>query len=78
MSAERGWIGEPQPNRREQMREQWIAHHREQGHEPYAAPTKENPECWECRCDPDAVGIAVWRILTVEQIRQEFAHLTKY
>ena len=57
------------------MRERWIARHREQGHEPYAAPTEENPECWECRCDPDAAWTAVWRILTIEQIRRKFAHL---
>ncbi|SPM32354.1 Mycobacterium rhizamassiliense ORFan [Mycobacterium rhizamassiliense] len=74
MSAERGWIGEP-PSTMEQMREQWIAHHREQGHEPDAAPTRENPERWECKCDPDAVWTAVWRILTPEQIRMKFAHL---
>jgi hypothetical protein len=76
MSAERGWIGEP-PRTMEQAREQWIAHHREHGHEPYAAPTKENPERWECKCDPDAVWTAVWRILTMEQTRQKFAHLRK-
>ena len=59
------------------MREQWISHHREQGHQPYAAPTVENPERWDCKCDPDAVWTAVWRILTPEQIRQKFAHLSK-
>ena len=76
MSAERGWIGKP-PSTMEQMREQWISHHREQGHQPYAAPTVENPERWDCKCDPDAVWTAVWRILTPEQIRQKFAHLSK-
>ncbi|MCV7401283.1 hypothetical protein H7K24_14085 [Mycobacterium fragae] len=58
-------------------REQWIAHHREQSHEPYAAPIRENPERWECKCDPDVVWTAVWRILTPVQIRQKFAHLSK-
>jgi hypothetical protein len=29
------------------------------------------------QCDPDAVWTAVWRILTLEQIRQKFAHLSK-
>ena len=77
MSAERGWIGEPSPTM-EQQRQQWITHHREQGHQPYAArPNRENPERWECKCDPDAVWTAVWRILTPEQIRQKFAHLSK-
>jgi hypothetical protein len=56
-------------------REAWIAAHRGKGHNPYPAPTRENPERWECRCDPDAVWTAVWRVLTREQIRQEFAHL---
>ena len=42
----------------------WIAAHREMGHHPHPAPTKENPEQWECKCDPDAVWIAVWRIHT--------------
>jgi len=54
--------------------EVWIQHHRDQGHHPYAAPTKENPEQWECDC-PDTPLIAVWRILTAEQIRHKFAHL---
>ena len=49
----------------------------QQGHEPYAAPTRENPERWECKCDPDVVWTAVWRILTLEQISQKFAHLSK-
>ena len=53
----------------------WIAHHRDLGHHPYPNPTLENPERWECRCDPDAVWTAVWRILTPAQIRQKFAHL---
>jgi hypothetical protein len=76
MSAEREWIGKP-PSTMEQMREHWIAHHREQGHEPFAAPTRENPERWECKCDPDDHWTAVWRILTPDQITQKFAHLSK-
>ena len=74
MSAERGWIGKPSPAM-EQMREQWIAHHRDRGHEPHAAPTVENPEQWNCKCDPDAAWTSVWRILTLEQIKKKFAHL---
>lgn len=58
-------------------REQWIKHHLEQGHQPYAAPNCENPEQVECKCDPDAPWTAVWRILTPEQIRLKFAHLRK-
>ncbi|OSC32297.1 hypothetical protein B8W69_00430 [Mycobacterium vulneris] len=76
MSAVRGWIDQPSSTM-EQVREQWIASHREQGHEPYAAPTQENPERWECKCDPAAVWTAVWRILTPPQIRQKFAHLRR-
>jgi hypothetical protein len=53
----------------------WVAQHRDQGHHPYPNPTPENPERWECKCDPDAAWIAVWRILTKEQIQQKFAHL---
>jgi hypothetical protein len=63
--------------RLKQWRQQWIADHRQQGHEPYAAPTRENPERWECKCDPYAVSAAVWRILTPEQTMQKFAHLSK-
>jgi hypothetical protein len=55
--------------------EEWAAHHRGQGHNPHPAPTRENPERWECKCDPDAVWTAVWRILTPAQVRQKFAHL---
>ncbi|OBB80296.1 hypothetical protein A5760_19610 [Mycobacterium colombiense] len=76
MSAESDWISKPSSTM-EQMRERWIVSHRGQGHEPYAAPTQENPERWECECDPDAVWTAVWRILTPDQIRQKFAHLSK-
>lgn len=76
MSAERGWIGKP-ASTMEQMRERWIVSHREQGHEPYAASTPDNPERWECKCDPDAVWTAVWRILTPAQVRQKFAHLRR-
>jgi len=55
--------------------EAWIEKHREMGHHPYPAPTTENPERWECKCNPDAKWTAVWRILTAEQIRHKFAHL---
>ena len=48
---------------------EWAKHHRDAGHHPYAAPTKENPERWDCECG------GLWRILTLEQIRQKFAHL---
>jgi hypothetical protein len=75
LSAERGWICEPQPKKN--LRQQWIDRHRDLGHDPYAAPTRENPERWECKCDPDAVWTAVWRILTPEQVRQKFAHLRR-
>jgi hypothetical protein len=54
---------------------EWVATHRDQGHHPYPNPTPENPERWECKCDPDAGWVAVWRILTPEQIAQKFAHL---
>jgi hypothetical protein len=57
-------------------REEWVAQHRCLGHQPRPAPTSENPERWECRCDPEAVWIAVWRILTPEQVRPKFAHLS--
>ena len=53
-----------------------VAHHRCLGHNPHPAPTIENPERWECKCDPEAVWTAVWRILTPEQVRQKFAHLS--
>ena len=37
------------------QRERWIAAHQALGHDPHPAPTRENPEQWECKCDPDAV-----------------------
>ena len=55
--------------------EAWADRHRRDGHHPHPAPTTENPEQWECKCDPDATWTAVWRILTIDQIRQKFAHL---
>jgi len=55
--------------------EAWADRHRRDGHHPHPAPTTENPEQWECKCDPDANWTAVWRILTRDQIRQKFAHL---
>jgi hypothetical protein len=55
--------------------EAWADRHRRDGHHPHPAPTMENPEQWECECDPDAKGTAVWRILTSHQIRQKFSHL---
>lgn len=38
---------------------------------PHSVPTHDNPEKWECDCG------TVWRILTIEQTRQKFAHLRK-
>ena len=67
LSAERGWIVEPQPA--SHGVEKWVAHHRGQGHHPHPAPTKKNPERWDCECG------YIWRILTGEQIRMKFAHL---
>ena len=56
------------------MRDGWIAQHRDQGHHPYPAPTRENPERWECKCDPEANWTAIWRILTIERgFREKFA-----
>jgi hypothetical protein len=49
--------------------EEWVERHRLAGHYPHSAPTKENPERWDCECG------YIWRILTVEQLRQKFAHL---
>ena len=59
------------------QRERWIAAHQAMGHHPHPAPTKENPERWECKCDQDAVWTAVWRILTREQIKAKYAHLAR-
>jgi len=73
MSAERGWIVPPRPN--PHSVEAWAERHRRDGHHPHPAPTAENPERGECKCDPDAAWTAVWRILTVEQIGRKFAHL---
>ncbi len=59
----------------ETRRQAWIDQHRAKGHHPYPAPDNENPERWECKCDPDAKSTAVWRILTLKQITQKYAHL---
>ena len=61
MSAEKGWIIEPQPSKHNV--EAWAERHRLKGHHPHPAPTDENPERWDCDCS------GVWRILTDEQIR---------
>jgi hypothetical protein len=77
MSAERGWIGDPQPTaeRRKHSVEMWAERHRLEGHHPHPAPSDENPERWECKCDPDAAWTSVWRILTAEQTREKFAKM---
>ena len=49
--------------------EEWAERQRRAGHHPQPAPTKENPERWDCECG------GLWRILTFEQIRPKFAHL---
>ena len=49
--------------------EVWAERHRLEGHHPHPAPTKENPERWDCDCG------GVNRILAGEQTRQKFAHL---
>ena len=51
--------------------EGWVERHRLEGHNPRPAPTPDNPEKWACDCG------TVWRILTMEQTRQKFAHLRK-
>jgi len=51
--------------------EERAAHHRGQGHHPHPAPTKENPERWDCDCG------GINRILTVQQIAKKFAHLKR-
>jgi hypothetical protein len=71
-----GILGSPPPNPNNPYSvEAWADRHRRDGHHPHPAPTTENPERWECKCDPDAKWTAVWRILTIDQIRQKFAHL---
>ena len=50
--------------------EVWAERHRLEGHHPHPAPTDENPERWDCDCG------GVNRILTGEQIRMKFAHLS--
>ncbi len=64
MSAEHGWIISDSAAG-------WMAQHCDQGHHPHPNPTSENPERWDCDCG------CIWRILTIEQIRQKFAHLGK-
>ena len=70
MSAERGWIIEPQPaaERRKHSVEVWAERHR-LDHHPHPAPTLENPERWDCDCG------GVNRILTLEQTERKFRHL---
>ena len=51
--------------------EEWAERHRRVGHHPQSTPTNENPERWDCECG------GLWRILTLEQIRQKFAHLKR-
>jgi hypothetical protein len=51
--------------------EEWVERHQLAGHHPHPAPTQDNSEKWECGCG------TIWRILTIEQTRQKFAHLRK-
>ena len=51
--------------------EEWAERHRRAGHHPQPTPTNENPDRWDCECG------GLWRILTLEQIRQKFAHLKR-
>lgn len=51
--------------------QEWAQRHRLSGHHPNHAPTRENPERWDCDCG------AVWRILTADQVRRKYVHLTK-
>jgi hypothetical protein len=30
--------------------EEWVEHHRLEGHHPHPVPTHDNPEKWECDC----------------------------
>jgi hypothetical protein len=48
---------------------EWVENHLLEGHHPRPAPTVANPERWDCECG------YIWRILTIEQLRQKFAHL---
>lgn len=50
--------------------EEWVDRHSLEGHHPHPVPTHDNPEKWECDCG------TIWRILTIEQMRQKYAHLT--
>ena len=69
MSAEKGWITEPIPPTPYLVYgvEAWAQRHRDEGHHPHPAPTRENPERWDCECG------YLWRILTPDQIRQKWA-----
>ena len=64
-------------NQRKHSVEAWAERHRLEGHHPYPAPTAREPgEDGECKCDPDAPWVSVWRILTPDQIQPEvIAHL---
>lgn len=47
----------------------WVGRHRFQGHDPHPAPTRENPERWDCDCGQ------VRRSYAGEQTRRRYAHL---
>ncbi|MFA1706038.1 hypothetical protein ACDT10_24415 [Mycobacterium intracellulare] len=51
--------------------DEWVERHRLDGHYPHPTPTRDNPERWKCDCG------AIWRILTIEQVQQKFAHLER-
>ena len=66
LTARKGWVFGPPPVSPNSTPEAWAQRHRELGHQPYAAPTEENPERWRCECGH------VWRILTEKQSRQRW------
>jgi hypothetical protein len=53
----------------ENSAEAWAQRHSRAGHNPRPAPTKDNPDMWECDCG------SIRCTLTGEQIRQKFGHL---
>ena len=74
MSAERGWIGDPQPLVASAL-EGWIEQHRALGHQVVRVEPGDPRHTRSAESEGHCDCHGIWRILTVEQIRQKYAHM---
>jgi hypothetical protein len=74
MSAERGWIGGPPPLVASAL-EGWIEQHRALGHQVVRVEPGDPRHTRSAESEGHCDCHGIWRILTVEQIGQKYAHM---